>query len=353
MDEKKIDALFDENRVEESAEFEEELQKRISRVIYLKALKVVLVFSLIIVSCFFGISFMKTTIHYDPFKEEKFLNETPEGGADEFHCLMQTYIEMEYPGRTYLPGDIEKKGFGKYDIKAQIANTMKAFGIGDDYNTIFQLSNSKMTVEQWPGSYLTRRTHEFKNSKEMREDEEYYDFLNYDIDEVKNLPNSAVLEVSISLKEALSIQEYVYMVKKYDYLNPDWIAFGNDFMPGISFGMKTYSVSQYDLNESSKKKYPNIYGEEELSAESLKQQYMSQLQLLLDHKDFVDTLDLGVGSTYHQYQQRYEQAEKHELDVIGIKVSLKKQNLLDFIEKENVEYLQISDVRLSVYQYYN
>lgn len=349
MDEKKIDALFNESIIEGTGDFEKELQKRISRVIYIKALKVVIVFSLVVVSSFFAFSYIKTATYYNPYNEEKFLKNNDAEEASEFHCLMQTYIEMEYPGLSYVWGEVSKEGFGKYKVEAQIENIQNRYIYGDKPNTIFKIQNSKLELESFSGPHLAREIYEFRDYRNKEFFEGGYDLAKEGLQDIRGLPESAIIQTSISFNKGKSFQEYIDMLNKYEYLNPDWIAFGEEEggTYGVSFGMCWNATSLYSLDE----RYPNFYGmDNKLSTASMKQQYMSQLQLLLDHSDFLNAVSFSNPSIYNTLERRYEKAANDDLEVIGLHLVLKKNDFLEFIEKENIDYFGIQDIKLSTYQ---
>ncbi|UTY40923.1 hypothetical protein NMU03_01645 [Allocoprobacillus halotolerans] len=81
----------------------------------------------------------------------------------------------------------------------------------------------------------------------------------------------------------------------------------------------------------------------------LEQKYLSMLKMMCDHKGFVDTLSSYSGISYQKYVDNYKKAQK-EILAYGVRVSVKKNVLLDMIEKENISYAYIHDIKLSQYQ---
>ncbi len=87
---------------------------------------------------------------------------------------------------------------------------------------------------------------------------------------------------------------------------------------------------------------------DELSAETLRQKYLSHMKLLLDHPEFMD-LVVTLNSTLcpkGSLSERYEEA-KNGVKGYGLRVNLEKRDLLRLMDNEDLSYVRIHDIKIS------
>lgn len=124
----------------------------------------------------------------------------------------------------------------------------------------------------------------------------------------------------------------------------------NDYnVTGVAGGMSLYDFANAGFNDESKEKYPYFYvGKDDYTTETLKQKYLSKLQLLIDHPEFIKIMSTHFSYiTLDDLKHRYGIA-RNGLNVYGVKISIQKNNLLKMIE-EDMSYIFIHDVKLSRY----
>ena len=113
--------------------------------------------------------------------------------------------------------------------------------------------------------------------------------------------------------------------------------------------MSLNSVLPVTLTKEAIEKYPNLYIESEdtLSEALLQQNYLSRLQLLMDHQDFIDLIkESSLNKNIDTLEERYNNVE-NEFSVYGIRGLFAKKDLISLISENESLYIQIHDVVLS------
>lgn len=354
---KELDELLQEEDV--SLHIDKMINKKMNKVLSSKVIKILLCIILVIAAITSGILFIYDMSCYNPYNEEEFLPENNSNDYSEFNALLTTYIQMHYPGQICHPIELyegeEKTGIGKYSIHTKIQDASKYLVLSGNYNVVFEISNSKLTVNDYglehPG--LARIVYEFKNTNEKEAESQYSDNVNYIYDEVKELPDSAMINTSISFKEDLSLKQIIELMNEYDNVGFYWLALQgmNDYNTvGVAGGMSLLDSSNYGFNEESEKRYPDFYvSKSKYTEETLKQKYLSKLQLLIDHPEFIKVMSTYFHDiTLDDLKNRKEIAEE-QMNVYGVKVNIQKKDLLKMIEEKDISYIYIHDIKLSRY----
>lgn len=351
MSDKKFDEVFGEE--EQNKQFNKLIKKRMNQKIYSKIFKMFIIISLIITSCFYGISFLMDWMYYSPYREEEMLEPSKH---EEFFMLMSNYVNLDFPGILLMQVDwedenlYESQGMGCYETKVKIQSIFEPLMIDGTSNTTISIRRSQVLIDS--GSYfpLTRIVNEFKdvNAKDFQEIYALSDIQK----EIEELPDSSYLDVSLSFHEYVSLDMIASLIKKYPDVYFKWIALKDQqtsSVYGVAGGFSLYDPARYVFTSEYEKRYPYFYLEEEKTGDILEQKYLSMLKMMCDHKDFVDALSSYSGISYQKYVDNYQKAQK-ELLAYGVRVSVKKNDLLDMIEKENISYAYIHDIKLSQYQ---
>ena len=173
--------------------------------------------------------------------------------------------------------------------------------------------------------------------------------------EIESLPDSAYLDISLSFENYISLEDISEIIRKYPN-TVRWIALKNQSfynVQGIAGGMSTVSHVYWTFTDDAEKEYPMFMlpYDENITANSLREHYLSRLKLLLDHPDFINALSnpFGYIITPNKLKENYEKAQK-ELLSYGIRVYIDKKDILKLIEEYDVSYININDVKLSRFQ---
>lgn len=350
MSEKKFDELFHDT---DYVEVNQKIYHQMNKKIYSKVIKGFVVICLIITTIFFGTSQLLNVVYYNPNHEEKFLKDD---NANEFEVLFSTYYQMLHPGIIYVPEmnrkdtTIKSLGFGRYESRGRIQSIFEPLILGPKVNTSLEISRSKIEIN---GPVETGCINEFKDPE--NKGFQAITELNEMKKEIENLPDSAYLDISLSFENYISLEDVSEIIRKYPN-TVRWIALKNQSfynVQGIAGGMSTVSHVYWTFTDDAEIEYPMFMlpYDENITANSLREHYLSHLKLLLDHPDFINALSnpFGYIITPNKLKENYEKAQK-ELLSYGIRVYIDKKDILKLIEEYDVSYININDVKLSRFQ---
>lgn len=357
MSEKKFDELFQDT---DYVEVNQKIYRQMNKKIYSKVIKGFIGICLVITALFFGTSQLFNIIYYNPNQEEEFLKDD---NSNEFEVLFSTYYQMLHPGMMYVPEmlredtTIKSLGFGRYEMFGSICNSFDSFIIGPDTNAInfnkdFRLEISRSKVHIY-GHDVAFQVDEFKVPQT--------DILTggYDLNdmkkEIKKLPDSSYLDVSLSFENYMSLEAICDIIHKYPN-TVQWLALKDQEMDIVNFaagGMSLEGFQFWTLDAEANKKYPMFdlpMDNNEITANDLKQNYLSKLQLLIDHPDFIKAMsNYNGGVSTQKLEENYKKAEK-EMLAYGMRVYVDKEELLKMINEYDISYININDVKISRFQ---
>lgn len=212
MSDKKFDEVFGEE--EQNKQFNKLIQRRMNQKIYSKIFKMFIIISLIITSCFYGISFLMDWIYYSPYREEEMLEPS---NHEEFFMLMSNYVNLNFPGMMLLKDGLsdeelyESKGMGCYETKVKVQSIFEPLMIDGTSNTTISIRRSQVLIDSDSYFPLTRMVNEFKdvNAKDFQEIYALNDIQK----EIEELPDSSYLDISLSFHEYVSLDMIVALIK--------------------------------------------------------------------------------------------------------------------------------------------
>ncbi len=357
MNEKDLERLLQPNdeNIESDRKIQEKIKKGIRKQIYTRIVIVLAVAALLFTGGAFGLSALLNVSCYNPKKTSPAIQE--DGEYYDFHILMETFLGLYYSDIIYVPV-MEKctaNGFGSYDVGVKIQSFFEPLTVDGYNNVTFHIDRSSLNIESTENHVLTIWANEFFDEDELNDGFGHFDFEMTSvsqemINEIEELPDSCRLNVSISFGESLSLEDAIAFMDRYSGSVFHWLAINmNGSTPD---GIALYNAAGYNLTEETKENYPNLFLGADFTADDLQQAYLSRLKLLLDHKDFMGLLTscYNTTMTIPHLQDRYEDAEKNGITAIGVRASVKKQDLLDMIEQDEIPYVIINDVRLSSWQ---
>lgn len=344
----------------DNSKFQKKLKHTIHRTFYVRTFSVLLVITLLAGILYFGTSALMNMLYYNPEHEKTFLvtekNEVPR----EFSLLLTDFINMHFPG-TYayvLPDEnfstYTSKGFGCYDTRVKLFRSLDSIILNEEAANTFRIKWSKLKVDPGPLP-LYHILNEFKNPDPSVTFQPGMPKLQEMQNEIKMLPDSAWLDVSISFEQYLSSDDIVSLINQYPDSDFNWIALKNQnfsITPQVSYGMGLYTISKDQFTEEAAKKYPFYYFDKEnLNGDMLEKSYQSHLQLMIDHPEFVELMSTLFGDdiSVENFQKRLNSAKK-DWGAYGVRVNIGKKDLLKLLSSQPVSYLNINNVHISKYE---
>lgn len=304
-----------------------------------------------------GTSQVVKKMYYNPLNEEDIIDRSEFATKRQdvtFEILMNTFISMEFPGYMYnqydIDNNVQDEGYSQYVLQGNIHNTFDFLCIDGISNTTFTIQHSSMSVKS--DFRPTRISGEFvglKTSSQVKVDDPL--ITEETIQDIKELPQSAYLDVSLSFGEDYSADKVIQLIKKYPDVYFRWLALDTGNIYGCADGISLTSTILWDLKPEFKEKYPTFYLPSDFSGNDLKQNYLSNMKFLLDHQEFMDVVNTWhSNTTVDSLQKRYDNVKKNGIHAIGVKCSIKRNDLLKMIEQDGYQYFVIHDVKLSPLQ---
>lgn len=354
MRQQDFDKMFKEKNDEE---FNHHIHRRIQKNIYKKVSLVMIAISLVVVTLYKGTSYLFDYIYYNPFKEDTLVeyDKSYERKDSTFHIVFQTYCEIFYPGIDYFDsGEIESLGFGRYRAKIKIHDLFHPLYADGSYNMILQINQSHMSFESTENHLFSRVSNEFYNSQVNDYAKDLFEFGSSTLKEIEDLPDSSQLNVSISFDKVYQMNEMLAFMQEYKDMTVLWMAIDSYLIDSsLADGISLWKSSMYDLTSEAKKKYPYFYigNQQQMTPEVIKQYYLSNLKLLLDHPKEVNMIAemLNTKENTSSIEKIYNYVQ-NDFQVIGLRINIRKNELLKMVSEKNIHYMYIHDVKLSYLQ---
>lgn len=350
------------NELDKKKQLEKRIKKQMNQTITQKVIKVLLIICLILISTYFGVDALLTSFNYNPFNEERFLerSEWNEEEAYDFNALFQTFIKTFYPGYKGYVNTVKDTDFGTYKAEVSIVDYLDYRYFPPVINATLNIKHSNIEsleyLDQTERS-LILQIYEFNDPSTQRDDENAYMTNNIQSsrEDVLEFPDSSLVEASLSFNDYFSVDDLAKMIKTYD-ATFYWAAVETIEHEGVFGTADGFSLSDnhgYEVVEELKERYPNLIlmTDDEKIPENIRNHYISQLQLLLDHPEFTKmmTTYFGNGEFSGDYIEKRLEAAKNEIKLYGVRIVAKKQELLKMMGELDLSYVQIKDVRLSEY----
>ncbi len=359
MKDKQLDEMLKLD--DEKVNINKKIKKSIHKKIYSRIIIFAVIVSLAIVAVIKGYAYISQQIYYNPFNEENLIVEKQGQISSDatFQIVLQTWCEIFSPGYGYYPShNIQSLGFGNYELKAKFQNLFDHLYIDGSYNASIIINQSKMTIEDFNNEhYLSRVSYEFLNPSLSKKDtygKDLFKISDWTLKEIEKLPESSLLNVSISFEKPYSLEKTIDFMKQYNQVVFLWMATDlwdkND--SSIANGISLFKISMYDFNEQAKKEYPYFYIEnkDSLTPDILQQYYLSNIKMILDHeKEFNMISQTTHFMNYDSLKETYKRAQ-NGFNIAGLRIVINKNDLLKMIKKDNIQYIYIDDVKLSQLQ---
>lgn len=172
----------------------DKLEKRIDQGIK-KRIRKTVIHTLTVITVILMIAFLFVS----PVMNHMFLNPylMNQGERQPVFQILRDYCEIVYPYREVMGLEIKKKGFGRYELKMQVADLTEPLG-SSEANVWFDMNYSFFGDIVDVESVLASNVNRFKHSEANKEEL---------IENISELPKSAVIYLSVSEPEAKPIDE--------------------------------------------------------------------------------------------------------------------------------------------------
>ncbi len=368
MKEQDLNRLLEQEIPDETTDlaeqkFQRKVRRAMNRSLYSRILLALLVVALLGTGIYFGISAAMNGIFYHPGKETSFMTETDNNGRS-FAFLLEETIHMNYPGVRcrVVSGDdgdyYRAKGFGTYDVDVSLTDTFDYVTLPAPPTHTFHIGMSKMTgPAKLETGYapLVRRVDEF-----IAPDSDHAGLEQFTPkavkEELEKLPASAYLDVSVSFSSDLTADEVAQLMHNYSGVQFQWLALKGQeqtLIHGIAGGMSLYSIFGDAFDDKAAERYPGYFlpNPSEITGADLEQCLRSRLQLLIDHPDFVKTINSNFEYMISQtlLEKRLENAQK-EWACYGMRLEIGQQDLERLMEQLPITQIVVNDVKVSRFQ---
>ena len=354
MNEQDLNRLLDGSpEIQADRAFQEKVKKEMRRTLIRRTVITLLIILLAGTILFFSTSALLNCICYDPADENgTFLLSCTGGVQHEFHVLLEDAVAILCPGtRLQVLDRPEATGFGHYELAVQTENAFLHTMQGALARYTFRLSPAGLDTDHAP---LVCIANCFANPTAP-------DRVPAGIGtealmpELQKLPQSARLDIALSLESALTAQQTADLMRAYPDITFHFLALNGQeaaFYPGVSGGLPLDSFRSEVFTQEAAKKYPNyvLPEREALTGEVLQQSLCSRLQLLLDHPDFLRLLEpvFPEIATQKNLTGRLEQA-KTEFTCYGLWITAGTQDLQKLLQDYPCTQILVNDVKVSRY----
>lgn len=349
----KFEELFkeDANLTDDYSKINRQVKKSISQNIYKRIIKFLLVIILVITAGYHGLSFILDQKHFDPAKIEGITFADKEHAKqDKFHVLMESYLSLFCPGESYhfFYDKDYRKGFGSYELTAMISDSFERLDGKTLSRGNIAITRSKLNIKD---TAITTVPDEFFDYEKEKPDLTYLTPLYKYYEDIKMMPQSSVLDVSLSFKERISIEEYLTLREKYPQMITKYLAV-NKVNQGF-IGFTPQHIIAYDFSDEFNQKYPGLDYKTVKDSKYYEQRYHSLLQLMIDHQDFF-TMAYGTAGGLElnltEIKAEQERIEQEGVDLIGLRLFIQRDDLLDILDSGKIRVMHINNAKFSQYQ---
>lgn len=348
-----FEKLFKEesNMTDEFNHFNKQVKKSISQNIYKRIFKFMLVLAVVITAGYHGLSFILDQKHFNPAKIEGItFNEEEHAEQEKFHVLMESYLSLFVPGETYqyFYNNDYQKGFGSYELTALIYDSFEHNKVETLRSGNISINRSKLWIKY---TGVSIESNEFFDYEKEKPDLTYLTPIYKYYEEITMMPQSAVLDVSISFKERISLEEYMKLREKYPQMITNYLAV-NKVNHGL-IGFTPQYIYGYDFSDEFNQQYPGLGYTSIKDTKYYEQRYHSLLQLMIDHKDFFAmTYGIAGGQELNLIEIKEEQQriETEGVDLIGLRLFIQRDDLIDILDSGEVRVMHINNAKFSQYQ---
>lgn len=341
------------------------MKNKLYKKIFIRIIMIVCVVSLVIGIGRFTISKLDDMSHLTPDglsfvveKEEYASEDDYTYTQSSMELFLRCYYKMMVPGvNIYFQQEygetFKSEGFATYSAKAYVRRE----GYGNEFGNadgILSIDHSYLKLDDSLNSVLSYVIGgEFNNISEQEKDEdqkvyeqEQKEMLKRDIEE---LPQSAVLDVGITFneKKPLAIIDELrnnYPNSIFHWAAVGWIIDSDEFLSSC-YGIPLQA--QYFRYGKDIEEYPNIYLSQ-VDSKNLEIYYRSVLQMMKDNKEYYEMALSSHPDYAIDLLERQIKEVENGVEIIGVNATMKKDDLLDMVNRDLTTNISVHDLRLSI-----
>lgn len=344
LDEELDEKLFDEDdRLEENVEItnkEEELKDLVQKAINKKLRRYgILVGSsvlAIVLFIMFGLSPIMDRIYYNP-------SEKLGSYSQAIDLPLAVYTELHCANRWFNYTNISSEGYGKYSLKVgyQFQGEIEDFYVTMDRGKFVGDFNG-MLKDNLFGNSFTRGT----ASTNFEPDDKYT------LDELRKLPDTAIVEAAISFPKDLDLKELEEIQKKYNDFYITYVpvrVVEENAQAGAYFGFEPYGVGVvFDEDTYDNEKFPLLElankKERDVNTEQWEIHFKSMLKYMAEAEEFNTAIN-----SYFDYKAALDYVEESGIKTFGVVVKMPVKDLLQLRDDGVVENILVTDAKLSIF----
>lgn len=256
---KELQALM--NEMPEQEDLEKKIIKSINRRIRRIVLRTLAGIIAVVMVAVLIINPVMNSVFFNPYKLNEDVN------TQEMLGVMRDYVETIHPYREVLGVTVEKKGFARYDVSMQVIDRTKTFRYGEE-NVWYEVNRGTSENVIDPNSMMDTYTNTFR--LQFTDQEEI-------MKTISELPASARVYLSVSDVSPKKVEELRNME-----VTLDWVQV---YQPDVRF--------QGGLCLSLNAGYENAAWRKYMTEEELLEEYLSNLENMLEHEEV--WLDFGLS----------------------------------------------------------
>lgn len=303
----------------ETPDMNREIEKMINKRIRKICLKTIGIVAIVLALVFAGISPIMKFIYINPVKMEK-----KDNG---FSNYLKTYYETIQPYVEIGQTQIKDLGFGNYDIgiDAYQFTGVNGISVGAIKNPeiIMEFKHDKGMITLDTTRTLVYMVNRF---------ECYWNEKNKILEEIKKLPSSSYITMSLGTTEARPVTELM----KED-IHPEWVEIYNPeskFQGGLNLNFKTMKK---DTNER-----------KNMTEQELCNAFKDNLELLLAEPKLLQALVINSFYTLDEIQKTRDIFKnKNSLTTKNYCISGTKEQILNYLEKTETVSIYVDNIKLS------
>lgn len=334
-----FDLALEDMKMETEVDLDRLIEKRVKQMMVRTSLKVVLLVLLIVALVFLGLNPIMNLCNTNPIKAD----EAKDGYASQLFQTLSAYVETVYPQtRLYSIGQIEKKGFGKYEIPLCLGTRTQRLVVGK-MNASLEMVRGELSVKSDSDgvlSHVVRTTIANAGAAGITDFMEYNDS---ELEDLAELPKSARILLRVQLHKPVKLDNVLELRGRN--LEPVWAQMdtkSEGFMGGISLDGP---VVLYEGNEE----------RTDMNASQLREAYINNLKLLSENHALWNGLGLSWESSWSYGEAGLLHINDALADAEKTKIFMTKNfylygsrdDIMKYIEDNREEFCTIEDVRLS------
>ena len=334
-----FDLALEDMKMESEVDLDRLIEKRVKQMMVRTSLKVVLVVLLVVALIFLGVNPIMNLCNTNPIKAD----EAKDGYASRLFQTLSAYVETVYPQtRLYTIGEIEKKGFGKYEIPLCLGTRTQRLLVGK-MNASLEMVRGELSVKSDTDGVLIHTAH---TTIANAGDEGITDFAEYNDSELAKLaelPKSARILLQVQLHKSVKLEDVLAL--QAGTLEPVWAQMdtkSEGFMGGVSLDGPVVLYAGYEDRTN-------------MNASQLREVYINNLKILSENHELWSGLGISWGNSLApgEVALRYindalADAEKTETFMTkNFYLYGSRDDIMKYIEDNKEEFCTIEDVRLS------